>query len=190
LELIDNARKLAVPHFAVNGDAFYGHSSEFRSGLRERHEPYVLGIMPLSIGVIPARTRLLGPQDFPAVNGHPRTTYHLPFKVKSLNAIEVAKRIPKKDWKDINWTEEDEALHGLYAMRKVRIIKHGRQCTDEICWLLLEKRDNDELKAYLCWGFEKPSLVLFAKSCYMKVARLSKGARRGHRHPLNPVGGQ
>jgi len=164
LGLIDNARMLGVPHCAVNGDAGYGNISKFRSGLRERHEPYVLGVGTSKIGVVPARTRLMRPQDFPPVKcGRARTISHLPPGVKSRNAIEIAKRIPKKEWKDIHWTEEDKLLHGLYAMRKVRVLKNGHRCTDEICWLLLEKRDDGELKAYFCWGFKEPSLDLFAK---------------------------
>jgi len=177
LELIDNARMLGVPHCAVNGDAGYGNISKFRSGLRERHEPYVLGVGSSKIGVVPARTRLMGPQDFPPVkSGRARTIFHLPPGVKSRNAIEIAKRIPKKEWKDIHWTEEDKSLHGLYAMRKVRVLKNGHRCTDEICWLLLEKRDDGELKAYFCWGFKEPSLELFAKTSRNRY-HIEKGYR-------------
>jgi SRSO17 transposase len=183
LELIDNARKLKVPHCAVNGDAGYGHRSRFRSGLRERNEPYVLGIRPSQISVIPSRTKIIGPHDFPPSKGRPRVRNHLPPKIKCKNAIEIAKGIPKKTWKDIHWTEEDKALHGLYAMRKIRIVKLGREPTDEICWLLLEKRDNDELKAYYCWGFKEPSLELFAK-----ISRNRYHIDKGYREMKDELG--
>jgi SRSO17 transposase len=164
LELIDNARKLGVNHSAVTSDGGYGNITEFRSELRKRTEPYVLGVTPTAIGVVPAETKLLKPDDFPPVkSGRQRTRSHLPPGVVSKNAIEIAKEIPKEDWMDIRWTEEDKELHGLYVMRHVRVIKNGHFCTDEICWLLLEKRENDELRAYFCWGFAEPSLELFAK---------------------------
>jgi len=184
LELIDNARRLGVPHFAVNSDAGYGNISKFRLGLRERHEPYVLGVATTKIGVVPARMRLLGPQDAPSKKGgRPRTTHRLPAGVKKLNAIELADRIPKNEWTDIHWTEEDKLLHGIYAMRKVRIVTHDRRCTDEICWILLEKRDEDELKAYLCWGFEKPSIGFFAK-----ISRNRYHIEKGYREMKDELG--
>jgi len=184
LELIDNARMLGVPHCAVNGDAGYGNISEFRSGLRKRCEPYVLGIGPSKISVVPAKTRLLGPQDFPPVKrGRARTNFHLPPGVKSRNAIEIAEIIPKEEWKDIHWTEEDKSLHGIYAMRQVRVLKNGCRCTDEICWLLLEKRDNGELRAYFCWGFEKPSLELL-----VKISRNRYHIEKGYREMKDEIG--
>lgn len=183
LELLDNACKLKVPHCAVNADAGYGHISRFRLGLRERHEPYVLGVRPSQISVSPARIKILSPKDFPPSGGRPRVRCRLPLNVKSLNAIEIAKRIPTNKWKDIHWTEEDKTLHGFYTMRKVRIIKQGRVPTDEICWLLLEKRDNDELKAYYCWGFKEPSLELFAK-----ISRNRYHIEKGYREMKDELG--
>jgi SRSO17 transposase len=184
LGLIDNARKLGVRHCAITTDCGYGNISEFRTELRARIEPYVVGVTSTAIGVIPAETILLKPEDFPpARSRRPRTRLHLPPGVISKNAAEIAKEIPKEDWRDIRWTEEDKELHGLYAMRYVRIIKHGHSCTDEICWLLLEKRDEEELKAYLCWGFAEPSLELF-----VKISRNRFHIEKGYREMKDELG--
>jgi hypothetical protein len=68
-------------------------------------------------------------------------------------------------------------------MRKVRVVKEGREPTDEICWLLLERRDNDELKAYYCWGFKEPSLELFAK-----ISRNRYHIEKGYREMKDELG--
>jgi SRSO17 transposase len=79
--------------------------------------------------------------------------------VKGKDASEIAQDLSEKDWKDVSWSEGSKGmLSRKFAMREVRVLRHGRECTDEVCWLLLEQ-DAGELKSYFCWGFDNPSLL-------------------------------
>jgi len=60
LDLIDRARALA--HAVVVGDAGYGDKAAFRRALRDRREPYVLGVNPSQLRVIDAGVPIAPPR--------------------------------------------------------------------------------------------------------------------------------
>jgi SRSO17 transposase len=159
LDLLDNANKHNIPHYVVTADAAYGESSAFRAELRLRNEPYVMAVCPTDVSMVLNSIRLIPPEIVHLGRyGRKRTHYHLPEGVHSKNASEIAQELSEKDWKEVYWSEGSKRmLHRKFAMREIRVLRNGRTCTDEICWLLLEQ-DDGLLKSYFCWGLDNPSL--------------------------------
>jgi SRSO17 transposase len=146
LALIDRARELHVPHRAVLADADYGRSGEFRTALRERNEPYAVGIqlsvlkvMPLGADQRPSRDRPLYPR-------------------------ELVRELPPSAWRTVRWGNGSQGPLTMNLARvRVKVYRQGRshgrplEPTDERAWLVFERRSN-ETKAYLIWGFDTASL--------------------------------
>jgi SRSO17 transposase len=157
LELLDNARKHDIPHHAVTADCAYGESTQFRAELRLRKEPYVLAVSPKNVSMVQTDIKL------ERIKSPRIRQFRLPTNVKGKDASEIAQGLSEKDWKTISWAEGSKGmLERKLAMREVRVLSHGRECTDEVCWLLLEQ-DNGELKSYFCWGFDRPMIEEFVR---------------------------
>jgi SRSO17 transposase len=146
LALIDRVRRLRVPHRAVLADADYGRSMEFRQALRERSEPYALGIHLRSIMLMP-----LSP------NGTPT-------RERPQNGQHLLAELPATAYRMITWghgtkgplrMEMARVRVRVYCSRRHRGTPQGP--THEVGWLLLERRTN-ETKAYLLWGLDGLSL--------------------------------
>lgn len=166
LDLIDRARHL--PHASIGGDAGYGDNAQLRKQLRDRKEPYVLGVTPSQLRVIPADTPIQPPPKGPS--GHnPRTHPIHSANVQRESPRMIAARA--KNWTRIDWSEgTKETLNGLFCRTQVRVVeghKVNRWVTDEVAWLLLEKRSN-ELKAYLCWGFDNATLQELVAAAHLR----------------------
>jgi SRSO17 transposase len=184
LDLLDNARAHDVPYCVITADAAYGESTDFRTELRARKEPYILGVSPKNVSMVLTSIKLIEPDDqSPGTSGRKRTKLHLPPGVVGKDATEIAKELTEKDWNDICWTEGTKGkLHRKFAMREVRVLSHGRECTDEVCWLLLEQRE-DTLKAYFCWGFNNPTLEML-----VKISRLRWPIEQSYREMKDELG--
>lgn len=155
LDLVDAVRERGLPHAAVGADASYGDSSEFRAGLGERGERYVVGVNLSSLHVVRAGLSLRKPRKGPT--GRPETSPRLPRGVRARSAARLLKTVPRKEWREITWAEgTKEPLRGFFAKVKVRVTKKQRP-TEEVDWLLFERREN-ETKGYLCHGFDDSSL--------------------------------
>lgn len=158
LEMIDKIRAHKVEHKAIVADAGYGDSSDFRKELRDHEETYVLGVTPSSLRVIDPSVPLTPPGSS-AGRGRRRkfTTYPEGTIVQSPAVIADG----VKEWTIIKWSEGTKGvLSGEFYRTKVRVTEDAvnlRHATDEIAWLLLERR-KDELKAHLCWGLDDSSL--------------------------------
>lgn len=157
LDLLDTARERDIPHQAVTADCSYGASTQFRAELRRKKEPYVLAVSPKNVSMVLTDIKLERIES-------PRIRqFRLPKNVIGKDASEIAQGLSEKDWMSISWTEGSKGmLERKFAMREVRVLSHGRECTDEVCWLLLEQ-DNGELKSYFCWGFDKPIIEVFVR---------------------------
>jgi SRSO17 transposase len=152
LDLLDNAREHDIPHHAVTADCAYGESTQFRAELRLRKEPYVLAVSPKNVSMVLTKIKLNKPKRLRL------RPFQLPKHVKSKDASEIAQKISEKEWKTISWAEGSKGkLERKFATREIRVLRHGRECTDEVCWLLLEQ-DNGDLKSYFCWGFDDPTI--------------------------------
>lgn len=159
LSILDRARGHGVPHRCVVADAGYGDGNEFRTQLRERNEPYIVGVTPSKLRVVDASIPLEVPRTTGRAGGRFRRPRH-PERTPRLSPRQIANRVTQ--WETVSWAEgEKGALSGLFFRLRIRVADSNkpelRYVTDEEVWLLLEKRSN-ELKAYLCWGLDAASL--------------------------------
>lgn len=168
IEMIDAARRANVPHYATLADAGYGDDGEFRRALRDRNEPYILGVAPSKLRVIPADTPV-GLPNRTGKGGPPSKALIHAANVKRQSGSQIASGVQK--WTRIEWSEGTKGiLSGLFDARKVRIVtgdKNRHAVTDEVCWLLLEKRSN-EIKAYLCWGLDDASIETLVEYAHLR----------------------
>jgi SRSO17 transposase len=147
LALIDRSLRLQVPHRAVLADADYGRSMEFRLALREREEPYALGIHLRSIMLMPL-----------SANGTPT-------RDRPLSGQQVLAELPPSAFRPVTWGKGTKGpLRMDMARVRVQVYRgnphrhdHPQEPTGEVGWLLLERRTN-ETKAYLLWGLDTLSL--------------------------------
>jgi SRSO17 transposase len=146
LALIDRVRRLRVSHRAVLADADYGRSLEFRHALRERGESYALGIHLRSILLMP-----LSPTGAPT-------------RERPQNGQQLLAELPLTAYRTVTWgrgtkgplrMEMARVRVQVYVGRRYRGTPQGP--TDEVGWLLLERRTN-ETKAYLLWGLDRLTL--------------------------------
>ncbi|WP_255681603.1 transposase [Natrinema sp. SYSU A 869] len=61
MKLLARAREASVPHACVGTDSGYGKYLSFRTQLREWNEPYILGVSPNDLPVIPESTPIEEP---------------------------------------------------------------------------------------------------------------------------------
>jgi SRSO17 transposase len=166
--MIDAARDANIPHRVTLADAGYGDDGEFRRGLRERGEPYILGVTPSSLRVIPADAPVTTPKPT-RKGGRPRTAPIHAASVKRESPSQIVRAI--KEWTNVEWSEGTKGvLSGLFHARKVRVVtgeKSRRAVTDETVWLLLEKRKN-ELKAYVCWGLDDATIETLVEYAHLR----------------------
>lgn len=157
LALIERALDAGVRHGCVVADANFGRDGGFRKQLRAWEEPYVVGVKPGDLRVIPATTPIEapGPQEGPGPGAtHPR----YPEGVQPASPKEIADRVDEADaWEDIVFAEGTKGeLSGRFYVERVRTVEkvQHRWVFEEVAWLVLEQRDG-ELKAYLCWGLDR-----------------------------------
>jgi SRSO17 transposase len=143
LALIDRARELRVPHRAVLADADYGSRHEFRRELRQRGEPYAVGIRPGQLMVLP-------------LDG--------PTRARAVRARALAAELEPSRWRTVRWANGTQGpLEMVLARVRVEVHaqsnRHGRplEPTGETAWLVFERRSN-ETKGYLIWGFDGATL--------------------------------
>ena len=132
---IDRARALVLPHRAVVGDAGYGSVAPFRRELRQRDEPYLMGLQP---------------------SGTTRVEVRREGKARSVET--VITEIPASRWVRVRWAEGSKGPLEMEATRlRCRVWEEGHP-TEEEGWLIFERREN-ETKAYIAWHLDKLPLV-------------------------------
>lgn len=150
LDLLEKAWAAGVEAATVISDAEYG-AGPVRTHLRERKQPYALGINP-------SGPRFIDP-DVPLSEPGRNGVIHYPEGTRCENAKEIADRITR--WTPITWGDGTKGpLTGKFARLRVpatELSQDDRRATDEVAWLLLKHRGN-ELKAHLCWGLDDKSL--------------------------------
>ncbi|MCJ7697561.1 MAG: IS701 family transposase [Thermoplasmata archaeon] len=172
LDLIDRVRKHNVAHTCTVADAGYGDDGEFRKGLREQKEPYILSVTPSEPLVIDVSIPVIPPEKH---NGRGRPRVHLtyPENVQPETPSMIAQRV--KNWITVEWSEGTKGkLSGEFYREKVRVVggRQTRYASDEIVWLLLEKRKDEkgdeELKAYVCWGMDDVLLKTLVEYAHLR----------------------
>lgn len=168
LEMIDRVLEQGVEHTVTVADAGYGDNSELRKALRERNEPYVLGITPSFFRMMDPDIPLIQPGPSQGL-GAPRRFSTYPKGTVTELPKEIAKRV--KSWTKVTWSEGTKGdLSGEFFRKRVRVAEHCatlRHASDEVAWLLLEKR-GDGLKAYLCWGLDDVSIEEFVAYAHLR----------------------
>jgi len=115
LGLLDEARRLAVPHQAVVADADYGGDPVFLEGLESRHESYVVAV-PCDFRVEVKGQRAKG----------------------SRRADDVIRAIPRSAWKTLYWREGTKGWlrKKFVASRAYRTLGGQRH---QLGWLIGER---------------------------------------------------
>lgn len=166
LELLDNVRQI-TPHQAVTADSGYGGNGDFRKGLRDMKESYVVAITPSDISVVPEDTEILPPGR---KVGHGRRQIHpnFPKDIHPKTADQMVKDLSDKDWERIEWSEGTKGkLSAQFARIRVRVASQGRP-TDEVGWLVFERTRDEELKVFMCWGLDGASLEDLVKIAHIR----------------------
>jgi SRSO17 transposase len=151
LDLLDQVRTEGLAHQAVVADAGYGLSVDFRRGLEERHERYVVGIAGKEAVFNEPPTWAVGPDT---QRGRPPTRRYVaadtpqPVLVKHL--AETIQRTP------LSWRQGTKGpLHAEFAWVRVwpaHRWQHGRAADDvpdlesEARWLLVEWRTDGSIR--------------------------------------------
>jgi SRSO17 transposase len=147
----------------VIADTNYGMRSTFRKQLRELGESYVLEIETGRPYVVQEDTELLEPGNAPGP-GAPRKYPTVPDAVETETAADVATRLDEDAWTAVTWNEgTKKPLSGLFYRERIHVVSnaHNRRVDGQTGWLLLQRDhgpDDDQLKAWLCWGPDDASL--------------------------------
>jgi SRSO17 transposase len=171
LEYLARAREASVPHACVGADAAYGKDTSLRKQLRDWNEPYILGITPSSVKVIPESTPIEAPRRRSGPRPPP-TSPPNPQDVTPRSPQEIATDLAEEDWTELTWAEgSKEPLMGRFFRTHVRVVKdvRTRHITDETGWLVVEDAEG-KLRAWLCWGVDEWSLERLAKYAHLRWA--------------------
>jgi SRSO17 transposase len=171
LELLARAREASVPHACVGADSGYGELRSLRKQLREWNEPYVLGVSPKTLQVIPESTPIEEPGRRSGI-GRPPSEPRYPEDVTPQSPTEIAADLENDDWTEVTWAEgTKEPLSGRFFRTRVRVVKRVRKrwVSEETGWLLIEDAP-DKLRSWLCWGVDEWSLEDFVKYAHLRWA--------------------
>jgi len=163
VDQIEAAIQADVDHACVIADTNYGMRSTFRKQLRELGESYVLEIETGRPYVVPEDTELLEPGNAPGP-GAPRKYPTVPDDIETETAVDVADRLDEDAWTEITWNEgTKKPLSGSFYRERIQVVSNAnnRRVDGETGWLLLQRDhgpDDDQLKAWLCWGLDEASL--------------------------------
>ena len=157
LGMVAKVRALGLPHEATVTDAGYGDCAEFREGLRTLGERYVVGVTSSALTVVRAGLRLREPRPRIGSAGRPPTRRRLPSGMRAYSAAILGVSLSPQEWQRVTWAQgTKQPLTGTFARARVRVVKRQFP-TDEVAWLLFERREN-ETKAYLCHGYDESTL--------------------------------
>jgi len=152
LDMIARARDHGVEHACIGADTDYGDRGQFRAQLRKWNEPYVVAVTPSQLRVIPEDTPLIQPGTGPG-SGRKRVRHAAGVTAKS--PAQLAEQIDA--WTTIAWSEgTKDALSAPFHVSRIRVVNDAtnRYVSDETGWLILERRSDQDLRAFLAWGVD------------------------------------
>lgn len=151
LDLLDQVRSEDLPHQAVVADAGYGLSVNFRRGLEERAEVYVVGVTGQEAIFVEPPTWMVRTNTH---RGRPPTRQYVAAETPAPQSVkQVAQQLERTP---LSWrTGTKGELHAEFAWLRVwpaHRWQHGRAATDardveaEACWLLVEWRTDGSIR--------------------------------------------
>jgi SRSO17 transposase len=181
VDLLSRARKASVPHACVGADSGYGKYISFRTQLREWNEPYILGVSPSNLPVIPESTPIEVPGRGSG-RGRPPSEPRYAEDVSPQSPAEISSDLDDEQWSEVSWAEgTKEPLSGRFFRTRVRVVKSvaKRRVSDETGWLLIEDAD-DKLRAWLCWGVDEWSLEELVSYAHLRwmIERFHEDAKQ------------
>lgn len=156
LNLIDQGRDAGVPHRAVVADSWYGNITEFRQGLDDRQERYVVGVYS-DTQVFLESPVFVQPDPQEKKRGRKRKnpklieTNPLPVKVSDLG-----KSVAEGDWEHLEIRKDslNKPLVIEAVSRRVFPSQGYRKGTaHEEVWLIIERRKKDKTQYELRYFF-------------------------------------
>jgi SRSO17 transposase len=144
LEEVDTLRAEGLPEAPVVADAGYGTAHEFREGLTERGLPYAVGIQSTAT-LWPPEVRPLAPARWKG-NGRPPTLLRRDAHHHPVDALTLARSLPKSAWESVTWREGTKgALSSRFARVPVRVAHrdYNRRTLRPVEWLLVEWPEGD-----------------------------------------------
>jgi len=141
LALIDRALAWEVPGGVIVADAGYGSTTEFRTGLAERKQLFVVGVQNTTTVWVDSGNLNTPPAGR---RGRPRRK---PLEVGTpIGVSEVSQSLPQEHWQRVTWRE---GTKGLMTSRfaSLRVLpshsyQHGGS-KEKILWLLVEWPENE-----------------------------------------------
>ena len=156
LNLIDQGRDAGVPHRAVVADSWYGNITEFRQGLDDRQEHYVVGVYS-DTQVFLESPVFLQPDPQEKKRGRKRKTPKLietnPLPVK---VSDLGKSVAEGDWEHLEIRKDclNKPLVIEAVSRRVFPSQGYRKGTaHEEVWLIIERRKKDKTQYELRYFF-------------------------------------
>ena len=151
LDLLDQVRAEGLAHQAVVADAGYGLSVDFRRGLEDRHEQYVVGIAGKEAIFSEPPTWAAGPDT---QRGRPPTRRYVP--TDTPQPVIVKQLAESLERTPLSWRQGTKGpLHAEFAWVRVwpaHRWQHGRAADDvpdlesEARWLLVEWRTDGSIR--------------------------------------------
>lgn len=147
LAQLDLARADGVPHRAVVADSWYGDIPEFRKGLAERGENYVVGVHANTMVFLePPALKMAPPQK--RKPGRPRKRPQvLNVDPEPVKISEVGKKIAEDAWEHLELRKDSkneplmvEAVS--FPVWPANGYREGGVC--EQVWLMVERRENEQ----------------------------------------------
>jgi SRSO17 transposase len=163
LNLIDQARNAGAPYRAVVADSWYGNITEFRQGLDDRQERYVVGVYS-DTQVFLESPVFVQPDPQEKKRGRKRKnpklieTNSLPVKVS-----ELGKSVAEGDWEHLEIRRDclNKPLVIEAVSRRVFPSQGYRKGTShEEVWLIIERRKKDETQYELRYFFSNMPLTM------------------------------
>jgi SRSO17 transposase len=144
LDLIDKARAEGMPHRAVAADSWYGNITEFRQGLDDRGEKYVVGIHANTEVFLESPLFVPPPKTTEKKRGRPRKYPQLietnphPVKVSDLGAC-----VTEHDWEHLEIRKDTKGKPLVIEAVSRRVFPaqgYRKGTSHEEVWLIVERR--------------------------------------------------
>jgi SRSO17 transposase len=156
LEQIDLARKDGVPHRAVVADAWYGNIAEFRQGLVERGENYVVGVYATTEVFIEPPV-FEEPQPEQGRPGRPRQQPRLiETNPKPIKVSQLGEKVEEDGWEHLELRPDSTGKPLVVKAVSRRVwpaYGYRRGSRHEEVWLVIEKRQLDNGQSELRYFF-------------------------------------